>query len=84
MVAVSGDIEKCHHSLTPFQAAGSGAQALLLRGGREAEGPAQGTLHDWASHAADAFRTVAVMIREPQQKKEQEKRRTGSRLSPWS
>jgi hypothetical protein len=23
-------------------------------------------LHDWASHAADAFRTAAVMIREPE------------------
>ena len=41
-------------------------------------------LHDWASHAADAFRTAAVMIREPEKKKEQEKRRPGSRLSPWS
>jgi phage terminase large subunit len=28
-------------------------------------------LHDWASHAADAFRTAAVMIREPERKKEQ-------------
>jgi hypothetical protein len=27
------DIEECRHSLTPFQAAGSGAQALLPRGG---------------------------------------------------
>jgi hypothetical protein len=41
-------------------------------------------LHDWAPHAADAFRTAAVMIREPELKKEQEKRRPGSRLSPWS
>jgi phage terminase large subunit len=41
-------------------------------------------LHDWASHAADAFRTAAVMIREPEKKKEQEKRRTQSKLSPWS
>ena len=41
-------------------------------------------LHDWASHAADAFRTAAVMIREPEKKKEQEKRRPASRLSPWS
>ena len=41
-------------------------------------------LHDHASHAADAFRTAAVMIREPEKKKEQEKRKTPSRLSPWS
>ena len=41
-------------------------------------------LHDWASHAADAFRTAAVMIREPERKKEQEKRRSPSMLSPWS
>src|SRR5215469_2773126 len=41
-------------------------------------------LHDWASHAADAFRTAAVTIREPQRQKEQEKRRPASKLSPWS
>ena len=41
-------------------------------------------LHDWASHAADAFRTAAVMIREPEKKNEQEKRRSPSRLSPWT
>jgi len=41
-------------------------------------------LHDWASHPADAYRTAAVAIREPEQKKEQEKRRSVSRLSPWS
>jgi phage terminase large subunit len=41
-------------------------------------------LHDWASHAADAFRTAAVMIREPKRKKETEKRRPASRLRPWS
>lgn len=41
-------------------------------------------LHDWASHAADAFRTAAVMIREPEKKKEQEKRKPPSKLSPWS
>ena len=34
------------------------------------------------SHAADAFPTAAVMIREPERKKEQEKRRPSSRLSP--
>jgi phage terminase large subunit len=41
-------------------------------------------LHDWASHPADAFRTAAVMIREPEKKKEQEKRRPAGKLSPWS
>ena len=40
--------------------------------------------HDWASHAPDAFRTAAVMIREPEKKKEQQQHRPGSRLSPWS
>ena len=40
-------------------------------------------LHDWASHAADAFRTAAATIREPERKKE-EKRRPASKLSPWS
>jgi hypothetical protein len=40
--------------------------------------------HDWASHGADAFRTEAVMIREPEKKKEQEKRRPAGKLSPWS
>jgi hypothetical protein len=34
-------------------------------------------VHDQYSHAADAFRTAAVMIREPEKKKEQERRR------PW-
>ena len=40
--------------------------------------------HDWASHGADAFRTAAVMIREPEKKKEQERRRPSGKLSPWS
>jgi hypothetical protein len=31
--------------------------------------------HHWASHAADAFRTSAAMIREPERKKEHGKRR---------
>jgi hypothetical protein len=31
-----------------------------------------------------AFRTKAVMIREPERKKEQKKRRIVSKLSPWS
>jgi hypothetical protein len=41
-------------------------------------------LHDWASHPADAFRTAAVMIREPEKKKEQQQRRPPGKLSPWS
>ena len=41
-------------------------------------------VHDQYLHAAGAFRTEAVMIREPERTKEQEKRRPGSRLSPWS
>jgi phage terminase large subunit len=43
-------------------------------------------LHDQYSHAADAFRTAAVMIRGPERKrkKEQEKRRPVGNLSPWS
>jgi hypothetical protein len=41
-------------------------------------------VHDQYSHAADAFRTAAVMIREPEKKKEQEKRRPAGKLSPWS
>jgi phage terminase large subunit len=41
-------------------------------------------LHDQYSHAADAFRTAAVMIREPERKKEQEKRWSVGKLSPWS
>jgi hypothetical protein len=41
-------------------------------------------LHDQHSHAADAFRTAAVMIREPERKKEQGKRRPAGKLSPWS
>src|SRR5262249_37239685 len=41
-------------------------------------------LHDWASHWADAFRTAAVMIRGPEEMREQERRKSPSRLSPWS
>ena len=41
-------------------------------------------LHDQYSHAADAFKTAAVMIREPEKRKEHEKRRAGSKLFPWS
>ena len=40
-------------------------------------------LHDWAAHAADAFRSAAVMIREPEKKKEEQERRLAtSQLSP--
>ena len=38
-------------------------------------------VRDWASHAADAFRTAAVMIREPEKKKEQQQRRPPGKLS---
>jgi hypothetical protein len=41
-------------------------------------------LHDQYSHAADAFRMAAVMIKNPERKREQEKRRPASKLSPWS
>jgi hypothetical protein len=42
-------------------------------------------LHDQYCHAAGAFRTAAaVMIREPEKKKEQEKRRPVGKLSPWN
>jgi phage terminase large subunit len=41
-------------------------------------------VHDHYSHAADTFRTAAVMICEPEKKKEQEKRRPAWKLSPWS
>jgi hypothetical protein len=40
-------------------------------------------VHD-QPHAADAFRTAAVMIREPEKKKEPEQRRPAGKLSPWS
>jgi hypothetical protein len=33
---------------------------------------------------ADAFHTAAVMIKEPEKKKEHEKRRPAGKLSPWS
>jgi hypothetical protein len=36
------------------------------------------------SHAAYALRTAAVMIREPERKKDQEKHRSLSKLPPWS
>jgi hypothetical protein len=44
----------------------------------------KGPVHDQYSHAADGFGTAAVMIRESEKKKEQEKRRPASKLSPWS
>lgn len=47
-------------------------------------GSVEGGVNLWARHAADAFRTAAVMVREPEKKKEQEKRKSPSRLSPWS
>jgi hypothetical protein len=38
-------------------------------------------VHDQYSHAADAFRTPAVMIREPERKKEQDKSKPVGKLS---
>ena len=39
-------------------------------------------MHDQHSHAAAAFRTAAAMIGDPESKKEQDKRRSFSKLSP--
>jgi phage terminase large subunit len=47
-------------------------------------GLCKGPVHDQYSHVADAFRTAAATIREAERKKEQEKRRPRSKLSPWS
>ncbi len=41
-------------------------------------------LHDDASHAADALRTLGVGIREPERKKEQAKAQQPMRVSAWS
>ena len=79
--AKSGEMRRWHQALRHYRYEVEGAKS----------DPAGGHIslskvprHDWASHGADAFRTAAVMIREPERKKEQEKRRPGSRLSPRS
>src|SRR5262249_6058848 len=41
-------------------------------------------LLDWASHPADAFRTAAVNIREPERQKEIKRRQMRPQLSAWS
>jgi len=48
------------------------------------EGPTREPLHDIHSHCADAFRTLAVSIRQPQKEREREQLRQKEHLSPWS
>jgi len=48
------------------------------------DGPTREPLHDLHSHAADAFRTLAVSIREPQREREKEQQRQKQYASPWS
>jgi phage terminase large subunit len=48
------------------------------------EGPTREPLHDIHSHCADAFRTLAVSIRRPQQEREKEQQRQRQHVSPWS
>lgn len=47
------------------------------------EGPSREPLHDIHSHCADAFRTLAVSIRQPQKEREQQQRQR-QYASPWS
>lgn len=46
------------------------------------EGPTREPLHDVHSHCADAFRTLAVSIRQPQKEREREQQRI-EHSSPW-
>jgi len=48
------------------------------------EGPTREPLHDIHSHCADAWRTLAVSIRRPQQEREREQQRQREYASPWS
>lgn len=48
------------------------------------EGPTREPLHDVHSHCADAFRTLAVSIRQPQKQREREEQRQKQYVSPWS
>jgi len=48
------------------------------------EGPTREPLHDIHSHCADAFRTMAVSIRQPQKEREKEQRLHKQYVSPWS
>ena len=47
------------------------------------EGPSREPLHDLHSHASDAFRCLAVSIRQPQKAREQQQRQSAY-SSPWS
>lgn len=46
--------------------------------------PTREPLHDWASHGADAFRSFAVCIRQPQQEQQKHRQRMAAQVSPWS
>jgi phage terminase large subunit len=48
------------------------------------EGPTREPLHDIHSHCADAFRCLAVSIRQPQKERHEEQRRQMAHTSPWS
>jgi len=48
------------------------------------EGPTREPLHDIHSHCADAFRTMAVSIRQPQKEREREQQKIRQHISPWS
>src|SRR5215472_10293961 len=48
------------------------------------EGPTREPLHDIHSHASDAFRCLAVSIRQPQKEKQQEEQRQRQYASPWT
>ena len=51
---------------------------------RSYEGPTREPLHDKHSHCADAFRCLAVSIRQPQKEREREARRQKEYSSAWS
>lgn len=48
------------------------------------EGPTREPLHDVNSHCADAFRCLAVSIRQPQRERQEEQQRQRQSTSPWS
>jgi phage terminase large subunit len=48
------------------------------------EGPTREPLHDIFSHCSDAFRTLAVSIRQPQKEREREQQKQRAYVSPWS
>lgn len=51
---------------------------------RSYEGPTREPLHDAHSHCADAFRTLAVSIRQPQREREREQEKQKQYISPWA